>query len=94
MAFYLIALLYFIAFTIDDKLRPLRKLLLPLTILFFGYEYFIHENPKLPTVFDLINGKIPIFVQSTLIKRIFCILTAVIRARAMRRKDLEMILLE
>lgn len=37
IAFYLIALLYFIAFTIDDKLRFLRKLLLPLTILFFGY---------------------------------------------------------
>ena len=43
--FYFIALLYFIAFTIDDKVRPSRKILLPLTLIFALYEFYIHWYP-------------------------------------------------
>lgn len=92
--FYFIALLYFIAFTIDDKLRPSRKILLPITLAFGFYEFYIHWFPGTMTVFDIVDGKIPLFVQSILLKRVFCVLTAIIRTRSMRKKNSEDILIE
>jgi len=81
--------LYFIAFTIDDKLRSSRKILLPMTIGFCCYDFLIHQYPNTVTIFDMLDGKIPLFMQSLLLKRIFCILTAIIRTRTMRRKNEE-----
>lgn len=43
--FYFIVLLYGLAFTIDDDLRPSRKYIIFLTLLVGAYEMYIHYHP-------------------------------------------------
>lgn len=65
-------------------------MLIPLTFVFGAYEYYIYQNPGKLTIIDLfINDKIPIFIQSMLLKQLFCILSAIIRTRYLRRKTIE-----
>lgn len=64
-----------------------------MVLVFSFYEYCIHEEPEMTTVIDLITDKMPIFIQSTMIKRAFCILSALIRTYFIRIKNKETILL-
>ena len=82
-------MLYGLAFTIDDDLRPARKFIIPLTFLFGAYEFYIHFYPQTPTFIDFMNNKVPIFQQKTMLKNILSVLVAAIRTKYMRRKTPE-----
>lgn len=87
--FYFIILLYGLAFTIDDDLKPSRKYILLLTFVFGFYEMYMHYNPQMPTPIDFINNKVPIFVQKNIMKNILAILVATVRTKFLRRKTPE-----
>jgi hypothetical protein len=40
--FYFIAILYTLAFTLEEETKSARKIMLLLAILFLGYEYYVH----------------------------------------------------
>lgn len=67
--------------------------MLGLTILFLGYELFIHENPKTMTVIDFLYNKLPLFTQRKFMKRTLIIWLALIRSYYMHKKSEEDILL-
>lgn len=92
--FYFVILLYSISFTIDDDLRPARKYLLPLILLFGGYELFIHFHPEVVTIIDLLHNKLPIFLQKAIIKHLLSVLVAIIRTKFSRKLTLEKNLLK
>ena len=92
--FYFIILLYGLAFTIDDDLKPSRLYIIPLTFIFGFYELYIHYNPQVPTAIDFMNNKVPIFVQKTILKNILAVLVAAIRTKFLRRKTPEKKLLD
>ena len=79
-------MLYGLAFTIDDDLKPSRKYILPLTFMFGFYELYIHYYPQNPTLIDYINDKVPIFVQKTILKNFIAVLVATIRTKFLRTK--------
>lgn len=54
--------------------------MLAMTVLFFAYEFFMHEYPKSPTIIDLVYDKIPLFIQRKYIRRALIIWLALIRA--------------
>lgn len=75
-----------LAYTIDDDLRGARKIILPLIFITGGYEYLVHTHPEYPTVIDLINSKIPIFIQKKILKTILTTLISIIRTKYLKRK--------
>ena len=87
--FYFIVMLYGLAFTIDDDLRPSRKYIIFLTLLFGAYEMYIHFHPETMTIIDLLNDKVPIFIQKNIIKNILAILVAAVRTKFSRKKTPE-----
>lgn len=90
--FYFIALLYILAFTLDDQTKHARKLMLAITILFLAYDYYIHEHPTQTTIIDLLNNTIPLFEQKDILKRALIIIMAIIHAYFVRRKSEEKLL--
>lgn len=78
--YYFIALLFGIAFTIDEQLRPARKILLPLTLATLVYELSTHWYPHTTTLIDLIDNKMPLFVQGKILRRTLALLIALIRS--------------
>ncbi len=66
-------------------MRPARKYLLPLIFIFAGYEAFMHWHSEYPTVLDLLNNKVPIFMQKTMWKTILSVLVAIVRTKFKRR---------
>lgn len=92
--FYLITILYVLAFTLESELKPSRKYLIPLILLFFGYEWYIYNNPNQTTIIDLINPHIPIFRQVSILKRTLAILVAIVRCLFLKRNTLEKALRE
>lgn len=67
--------------------------MLGLTILFLGYELYIHENPKVITVIDLLYNKLPLFTQRKFMKRALIIWLALIRSYYIQKKSEEDVLL-
>lgn len=59
--------------------------MLGLTILFLGYELYIHENPKVITLIDLLYNKLPLFTQRKFMKRALIIWLALIRSYYIQR---------
>jgi hypothetical protein len=62
-------------------MRPARKILLPLIFMFGAYEFYIHYNPGIITIIDLLNDKIPLFLQKTILKTMLSTLIAIVRAK-------------
>ena len=87
--FYFIALLYVLAFTLDEEGQPARKYMVLLVLAALGYEYYIHEHPHQPTLIDFISPYLPLFTQRNLIKRSLALFLAVIRSYFYRRKTEE-----
>lgn len=83
--YYFIVLLYVLAYTIEDDMKPARKVLLPLIIMFAAYEFFIHFSPQIITIFDILHGKLPIFAQKALLKTMLSTFIAIVRSRFVKR---------
>lgn len=82
--YYFVITLYALSFTIDQEMRPARKYILPLIVLFAGYEFFMHFHPQVTTVLDLLHNKIPIFLQKAILKNLLSIFIAIIRTKFSR----------
>ena len=82
--YYFVVTLYALSFTIDEDLRPARKYILPLIIIFGAYEMFIHFHPEITTVFDFMHNKIPIFLQKAILKNFLSVFIAIIRTKFSR----------
>ena len=83
--YYFIILLYVLAYTIEDDMKPARKILLPTIIMFAAYEFYIHFHPEVTTAIDLVHNKLPIFMQKKILKTMLSIFVAIIRAKFLRR---------
>lgn len=83
--YYFITLLYSLAFTADDDMKPSRKILIPLIIIFALYEALMHTHPEVMTIIDVFSNKIPIFMQKTILKTILSTVIAIIRTKYLRR---------
>jgi hypothetical protein len=59
--FYFIAILYILAFTLEEETKYARNIMMLLAVVFLVYEYFVHSHPTTMTVIDLFNDKIPLF---------------------------------
>jgi hypothetical protein len=59
--FYFIAILYILAFTLEEDTKNARNIMMLMAIGFLVYEYYIHENPSTMTIIDILNDKIPLF---------------------------------
>jgi hypothetical protein len=75
-----------LAYTIEDDMKPARKILLPVIILFAAYEFFIHFHPEVITVIDLLHNKIPIFIQKKILKSMLSTFVAIIRAKYLKKE--------
>ena len=68
--------------------------MLPLIIVFAGYESFMHFHPEVTTLIDLVHNKIPIFMQKTILKSFLSVFIAIIRTKFSRALTTEKKLLK
>ena len=67
--------------------------MLPLIAIFALYEASMHFSPKTITVFDLLDDKIPLFVQKAMLKTFLSVIIAIIRTKHLRKLTSEKVLL-
>lgn len=73
-----------LAYTIEEDMKPARKILLPLIVLFAAYEAYIHFHPETTTFIDLLYDKLPIFMQKKILKTMLSTFIAIIRAKFLK----------
>jgi hypothetical protein len=92
--YYFIALLYSLAYTIEDDMRPARKFILLAIAAFAAYEAYLFHFPTTVTLIDVINDRVPIFLQNAVWKTTLSLLIAIIRTKFKRKLTKEKALLQ